>query len=999
MKLRHLVAALSLGMLTGALAAPAMAQDIRWDGNVIFNNNPNGCNDAATGGFLETGVLTSTFTHNRFVDPMLVNPASLTSPDFRPQAGSNVLCGVHPVIALPVDGFFDQVNYAGALPPAAGESWLRGTWASYSQNGNPAEFNLARPLVTLSGVLPASYTMSSANNYLLQGRVTVPAGGVLMIQPGTTVFGSTTVSPSFLEVTRGGRLICNGRPNQPIIFTSELAAGGTAQPGDWGGVVWNGAACANCAATDLGQSCTSEGSADTLYFGGTDDHYNGGSMTWTRIEFSGFQFAPNNELNCLTMNALGDQTLIDYVQAHRGSDDLFEWFGGTVRHKFLLGTQGGDDGLDFQMGYRGKVQFAIIQQGPFTGVDKGIEGDNNEFNFANNLCRSDPTFANVTFVGTRTTDGAGTTFGSGGIHLRRGARGEVLNSIVLGFRLCGFDFDDAETVGGGFGPDGVPACPTARGGQRRHLGRQRHLRQQPQRVQRRATGGFLENSVLFGAPFTHNRQVDPALTAAASLTSPSFVPTTASGALCANFHPVVRVRQDGFFDQTDYSGALSNDPARDWTTGWTTFDQNGNPGDFNLARPLVVLSGVLPDGYVFSNDSNYLLQGRVTVASGNVAVIQAGTAIFGSTTVTPSYLDVTRGGRLYANGTRTHPIVFTSENASAGLAAPGDWGGIVWNGAACANCAATDIGQSCTSEGSADTLYFGGANDEYNGGSLGFARVEFSGFQFAPNNELNCLTMNALGSQTSVSWIQTHKGSDDLFEWFGGNVNGKYLLGTQGGDDGLDFQMGYRGRVQYSIIQQGPFTGVDKGIEGDNNEFNFANSLCRSNPTFANLTFVGTRVTDGPATTFGAQGIHFRRGARGEVLNSIVLGFRLCGFDFDDAETVAGGFGPDGVTSCSVTSGVIAGGGAGSSPLSVRAFPNPFRSASRISFTLPAGGRTRVQVFTLSGQLVETLADDDLTAGGHELEWQAPSQLADGLYFYTVESGRYSATGKLIRVQ
>src|SRR5262245_18149228 len=301
-----------------------------------------------------------------------------------------------------------------------------------------------------------------------------------------------------------------------------------------------------------------------------------------------------------------------------------------------------------------------------------------------------------------------------------------------------------------------------------------------------------------------------------------------------------------------------------------------------------------------NNTNNYLLQGRVAVANGRTLVIQAGTAIFGSTTVTPSYLVIERGGQVIANGTRQAPIIFTSENAPVGTAAPGDWGGFVWHGRACANCANTAAGDSCVSEGNAGS--FGGTDDEYNGGSLSFTRIEFAGFQVAPNNELNCLTMNALGQGTSVNWIQTHQGSDDLFEWFGGTVRSKYLLGTHGDDDGLDFQMGYRGRVQFAVIQQEPNPAantVDKAIEGDNNEFNFANSLCRSNPTFANLTLVGVRTTDGPGTlSNGGPGIHFRRGARGAVLNSIVLGFKACGFDFDDAETVAGGFGPDGDPVC-----------------------------------------------------------------------------------------------------
>jgi|GEM_PF-368588 len=1002
MKLLKVALAASFGLV---LAGTAASQTIVGDGNISFNNNPNGCGDAATGGFLENNVLLgSPFTHNRFVDPQLINPSSLTAPDFRPSAGGNSVCDTHPVIAVPTDGFFDQVKFAGALSPIAAENWAVGNWVSYDPNGNPAEFNLGKPLVALTaGNLPANYVFMNTNNYLIEGRVSVATGRKATIQPGTAIFGSTTVTPSYFVVERGAKLVANGSPSQPIVFTSELAPGGTAGPGNWGGVVWHGRACANCANTAAGDSCVSEGNAGS--FGGTDDTYDGGTMTYTRIEFAGFQVAPNNELNCLTMNALGDRTLINFVQTHQGSDDLFEWFGGTTRHKYLIATHGDDDGLDFQMGYRGKVQFAIVQQeaNPAVNtVDKGIEGDNNEFNFANSLCRSNPTFANLTLVGVRTTDGPATTSNGGqGIHFRRGARGQVLNSIILGFKTCGFDFDDAETVAGGFGPDGDPVCPKEVKDPVITWDGNVTFNNNPNGCSDAATGGFLENTVLFGSPFTHNRAVNPILTNPASLSNPNFVPQPASGALCANFHPVVVVKDDGFMTQTNYAGALSQDPAQDWTQGWTTYDPNGNPADFDLSKPLVTLTaGNLPDGYVMNNTNNYIIEGRVSVAGGRTLMIQAGTAIFGSTTVTPSYLVIERSGQVLANGTRQAPIIFTSELAPAGSAAPGNWGGFVWHGRACANCANTAAGDSCVSEGNAGS--FGGVDDEYNGGSLGWARVEFAGFQVAPNNELNCLTMNALGQGTSINYIQTHQGSDDLFEWFGGTVRSKYLLATHGDDDGLDFQMGYRGKVQFAIVQQeaNPAANtVDKGIEGDNNEFNFANSLCRSNPQFYNLTLVGVRTTDGNSTTSnGGQGIHFRRGARGEVCNSIVLGFKTCGFDFDDAETVAGGFGGNGTVFCSVTSGVIADAGNGAKGLLARAYPNPVRSSSRISFTLPVAARATVKIFSLSGQLVSTLAEGNLEAGLHEMDW-TPSDLSEGIYFYAVDAGDRKATGKLVYIR
>jgi hypothetical protein len=384
------------------------------------------------------------------------------------------------------------------------------------------------------------------------------------------------------------------------------------------------------------------------------------------------------------------------------------------------------------------------------------------------------------------------------------------------------------------------------------------------------------------------------------------------------------------------------------------------------------------------------------VGSGQVLTVQAGTAVFGSTTVTPSFLEIDRGGQIIANGTLADPIIFTSELAPSETADLGDWGGLVINGRACANCANTAAGDSCASEGG-NAGHYGGTNDSDNSGSLTYVRIEFCGFNVALDNELNCLTMNAVGSATQVSYIQTHRGLDDLFEWFGGTVNCHHLYGTWGDDDGLDFQMGYRGKVQFAIMQQNPdgITNlVDKGIEGDNNEFSHNNPLCRSNPTFANLTLVGTRQQN-PATTVGGPGIHFRRGARGQVLNSIVLGHRLCGFDFDDTGTVGGGFGPDGVVYCSGTSAAqepVSGGG----QLRARAFPNPFQTSALISFRLPGSQKTTVRVFSLEGRLIDTLADGMFEAGSHEIAWNAPAEIPGGIYFYTVSAGPHQDKGRLV---
>ena len=76
----------------------------------------------------------------------------------------------------------------------------------------------------------------------------------------------------------------------------------------------------------------------------------------------------------------------------------------------------------------------------------------------------------------------------------------------------------------------------------------------------------------------------------------------------------------------------------------------------------------------------YLLKGWVYIADGSELTIEPGTIIKGDKD-TKAALIVERGGKLYAKGTATSPIVFTSEQAK-GNRRPGDWGGVILCGKA-----------------------------------------------------------------------------------------------------------------------------------------------------------------------------------------------------------------------------------------------------------------------------------------------------------------------------
>jgi hypothetical protein len=434
----------------------------------------------------------------------------------------------------------------------------------------------------------------------------------------------------------------------------------------------------------------------------------------------------------------------------------------------------------------------------------------------------------------------------------------------------------------------------------------------------------------------------------------------------------------------------------DWTHGWTCYEfQNGGTCNVNPNKPLEILQGQYFQDLTLTADKNYLLRGRVAIGdsldpdTGYVLTIEPGTALFGEF-ATDGYLVIERGSKIYAVGTREAPIVMTSEFAPEGLAGRGDWGGLVMHGKAIANCADCLGGVSCISEGNAGP--FCGTEDCDDSGELRFVRVEYAGIELSLDNELNAFTWNALGCNTKISYCQSIGGDDDMFEWFGGKVSARYLVGIAGADDGLDWQMGWRGSVQYAVIQYHNDAG-DNAMECDNNEREF-DAPCRSNPTISNVTLIGVDPAVGGTADHGA---HLRHGTDATIVNSIMMGFTDDAVRVQHPETASRGFNPIPGKGCTGPSDVPD--VAGAAGVGVKAFPNPATSATTLSFELPQAARTRISIYDTQGRLVERVMDEELSAGAHNVPWNLPQGSASGTYFYRVRMGDEVSTGRIFGIQ
>jgi hypothetical protein len=403
-----------------------------------------------------------------------------------------------------------------------------------------------KPVIVVSGDVDTNETWTSANYYVLRGAVFIRSGSTLNIGPGTRVIGESG-SVGTLIVERGGRLNAIGTAAAPIVFTSDQAIGARGR-GDWGGIIINGRAPVNLAG---GQG---EGEGDTGIYGGTDPNDSSGVLRYVRVEFSGVEFSPDNELNGIAFQGVGRGTQVDHVQAHMSRDDALEWFGGTVDGKYLVMSNAADDQLDWTFGWTGRLQFVAITERGDDG-DNAIEADNSEFN-NNHLPRSNPQIYNITMCGDPDRNEGGES--TNATNFRRGTAFTLRNFLLTGFKTTGIrmettNADTTNQVANGttqMGAGVIWGIPTPA---------------QPVVI------GFIQSGRFPDVRLN----VDPGVSTAAcsNHASPNFQPSGIATLAGGQMAPIVPPN-DGFFEAVTFIGAVPPAPAENWMAGWTSFPQN-----------------------------------------------------------------------------------------------------------------------------------------------------------------------------------------------------------------------------------------------------------------------------------------------------------------------------------------------------------------------------------------------------------------------------------------
>ncbi len=371
-------------------------------------------------------------------------------------------------------------------------------------------------------------TLWNGGTFVLQGPIFVKDGATLSITAGTivrgqprsgpVVEGETEGTPGTLIVTQTGRLVAQGTASAPIIMTTAaidndtngvadtsvipdvgtfesqyscgddflddtprtaplapLNTAGESNLALWGGLVVLGNAPTNNAnriGVGYGKT-TVEGltfpgfGPDLATYGGVLPHDNSGIIRFVSIRHAGDEIGEGNELNGLSLGAVGDGTVVENVEVYANFDDGVEWFGGTVAGRNLFTHYIGDDSFDLDEGYTGVNQFLFGIQSFFNENDGGsfgsksgdkaceCDGDNfrpdavakqDDVNIRVDVLDtivdptpwplSNPALYNLTIIGS--TPDAGADFvptspasANEGLYFRNGFAGAVFNSVVV----------------------------------------------------------------------------------------------------------------------------------------------------------------------------------------------------------------------------------------------------------------------------------------------------------------------------------------------------------------------------------------------------------------------------------------------------------------------------------------------------------------------------------------------------------------------------------------
>ena len=364
----------------------------------------------------------------------------------------------------------------------------------------------------LDSDITENVTLETGKTYTLNGGVHVKSGATLTIQPGVTIVAQHDETVDYILIEQGAKIDAQGTAAQPIVMTSEKKEAGA----------WGGLHICGYAHTNNGSGKSEIGNAP---YGGNNDADNSGTLKYIRLEYTGYAFDEEHEANGVSFYGVGNGTTVEHLQAYQGSDDGFEFFGGSVNVKYMVVTSCSDDSFDWTEGWNGKAQFLVAYQEGESSLgyacDCLMECVNNGTNNAATPV-AHPTIANATLIG----NGGDAQ----GVRLRAGTQVELYNTIITGKgKPLTVETNETENA----------------------------LKDGTSKLEYVAISGELSSKqgIYTNADFAQ---------ATGNLTNQEFSWT---GKYVGTLDGGKDLSADSFFTKTDYKGAVKS--GDDWTSGWT----------------------------------------------------------------------------------------------------------------------------------------------------------------------------------------------------------------------------------------------------------------------------------------------------------------------------------------------------------------------------------------------------------------------------------------------
>jgi hypothetical protein len=301
----------------------------------------------------------------------------------------------------------------------------------------------------LKGNITEDKTLDATVEYSLEGTLNVKAGATLIIPAGTVIKAKKGFS-QYVIIERGAKIMAEGTAAKPILFTSAEPVPSST---DWGGLIINGAAPISGATA--GTEAATEVD-NNLKYGGTNAADNSGVLKYVIIAYTGARSSADIEHNGLTLDAVGNGTIIENIFVPFSGDDAVEFFGGTVNVTNFLTVNPDDDMFDVTQGWSGKLKNAYgIWKPGYASTEsdpRGVESDGNFDGLGpDHVGQSNYTMENITianYSGYEMQDG---------IKIRRGAKATIINALVTGTGKVTDLIDLSDSKGAGNSASSVSA--------------------------------------------------------------------------------------------------------------------------------------------------------------------------------------------------------------------------------------------------------------------------------------------------------------------------------------------------------------------------------------------------------------------------------------------------------------------------------------------------------------------------------------------------------------